>query len=74
MSEAVKGVGYTDDGMVGVLIEIELGGQTVQANLAMDPEYTVEFSRHLLEAAKQAKVKRDEQDSQNPDKGGSSIH
>ena len=72
--EAIQAVGFTDDGMVGMLIRIEIDGQQYAANIAMNPDYTENLSKTLLEAARQAREKFNVRNGANNNKGKPTSH
>lgn len=71
--EAVRGIGYTDDGKVGMLLILKLNkkeakqlyrqakengdGISLEANLSMDPDYTFKLADALKLAATEAREK-----------------
>lgn len=59
----------TNDGMVGMLINIEVDGQQYSANIAMKPDYTDNLAKSLVDAARQAREKTNVRNGTNTDKG-----
>jgi len=84
--EAIQAIGYTDDGQIGILVNISLtadearqiyeqaqqqGGITFGANLAMSPDYADGFIEGLKSASEGAKNVRN---SKHIDQGGATLH
>jgi len=88
-SEAIKAIGYTDNGRVGMLVIMQLSrdeakqlhdqakskdGISFEANLSMDPDYCEKIAQALTAAAAQARKKNNERDRPNADQGRPTIH
>lgn len=54
----IESVGYTDDGMVFVILGMSINGEKLTGNLMMTPEAAVSLSKDLVTAAEKVEKKR----------------